>query len=176
MQTALLKSACHVAIVQRDLVAKVEEFGLTQTPPRTQTLLGIFDGSLGTRFMSKAQKRKGGKGRLNWKAEHRDSFFVLPMTSWASTTADIPKKRLSTRLTTSIENLSSFLCSFTSLLQCELTRERDCEKPLWLLPLQFSDFGVATLFSPMIFCKIPARKKKWIKKLQEMPGKIAHVK
>lgn len=67
MQTALLKSACHVASVQRDLVAKVEEFGLTQTPPRTQTLLGIFDGSLGTRFMSKAQKRKGGKGWLNLK-------------------------------------------------------------------------------------------------------------
>ena len=172
MQTALLKSACHVASVQRDLVAKVEEFGLTQTPPRTQTLLGIFDGSLRTRFMSKAQKRKGGKGRLNWKAEHRDPFFVLPMTSWASTTADIPKKRLSTRLTTSIENLSSFLCSFTSLLQCELTRERDCEKPLWLVPLQFSDFGVATLFCTHDFLQDFGAKKNGLKNYKKCQEKL----
>ena len=140
---------------------------MTPPPPCTQTLLGIFDGSFGARSMSKAQKRQGHKGRLNVKGGaprpvFRPSHDLLrrDYRRYSQETLEYEADNINSR------HLSSFLCSFTSLLQCELTRERDSEKLLWLLPLQFSGFGVATLFSPMIFCKISARKKqKWIKKI-----------
>ena len=160
MQTALLKSACHVASVQRDLVAKVEEFGLTQPPPRTQTLLGIFDVSLGARFMSKAHKCKDTREGSTWKAEHRVPFVVLPMTSWASTTADIPKKRLSTRLTTSTDVTFPVFCarlqaSFSANWPAKQTARNlsGCSR------YNFPALASQHFFALMIFCKISARKK-----------------
>lgn len=69
-------------------------------------------------------------------------------------------------------HLSSFLCSFTSLLHCELTCERDCEKPLWLLPLQFSGFGVATLFCTHGFLQDFGAKNKGLKNRKKCQEKL----
>ena len=156
---------------------KVEEFGLTPPPPRTQTLLRIFDGSLGARFMSKAQKRKGTREGPTWKAEHHDPFFVLPMTSCAATTADIPKRAWvrgwQHQLTSPFELfVLVYKPSSVRIDPRQILQETSLAAPATIFGLWRRD----TFFTHDFLQDSGAIKKKWIKKLQEISGKVAHVK
>ena len=124
--------------------------------------------------MSKAQKRKGTREGSIWKAEHGDPFFVLPWPLAPRLPQIFPKRAWvrgwQHQLTSPFE---LFVLVYKPPSVRIDPRKRLRETSLAALATIFRLWRRDTLhpwFSARFW-----REKKWIKKLQEMPGKVACV-
>lgn len=127
--------------------------------------------------MSKAQKRKGGKGRLNLKGGAPRPVF-RPSHDLLS----LDYRRYSQEaLEYEADNINwksfelfvlVYKPSSVRIDPRKRLRETSLAAPATIFGLWRRD----TFFTHDFLQDSGAKKKKWIKKLQEMPGKIAHVK